>query len=575
MLEAANRLVDGIDESGNRIAVQYSAGVLEEVRRLAVDGFNALSHGGVETGGILYGIREADCIRVLSFAELLCEHASGPRFVLSEKDRSVLTGLLQPPDECETVGWFRSHTRGDLELDDHDRELFERHFAQPMSVALILKPTHWGPASAAFFVREHRGGVLPASSGEFVLEPLKPQAAIPVSAENETSTEAKPSVEIQPGIAQACEAPPTVESMGQTTKPRRAWAWAFCVGAVLATAAAFIYGSHPPRQIELRAQAIVPGQVKIQWNCRPKPASDGASGVLEIEDGDSVTRLPLDSRRMIAGTVTYIQLTGHIRVRASIEAIKRGDVPTENTIDFIGPPASRTPPDEGWRDARPVEAEVAAMPAPPARGARDEQSKTRTPERPILTPPPARPIPKSILVADASAAPGLPPPLLPNPPALAPGSPGATGLPEFLSIPALPARPPIPPASSVNTVEAGRLIWTGVLARLGVIELEGSNVSIGSATGALPGTPLSLRVSPAEFTRDGLVVFTADRARNGISEAPSKANGWNAMHFRFDQARAGALVVLEAPNPSNDFNRLVVRNQGRDCSVVVVDWKAQ
>ena len=102
-MEAANRLVDGIDESGNRIAVQYSAGVLEEVRRLAVDGFNALSHGGVETGGILYGIREADCIRVLSFAELLCEHASGPRFVLSEKDRSVLTGLLQPPDEFETV----------------------------------------------------------------------------------------------------------------------------------------------------------------------------------------------------------------------------------------------------------------------------------------------------------------------------------------------------------------------------------------------------------------------------------------------------------------------------------------
>jgi hypothetical protein len=568
-LESANRTVDSIGEGGDRIAVHFSAGVLDEVRRLAVDGFNAFSHGGVETGGVLYGVREAECIRVASFAELHCEHASGPRFVLSAQDLNSLSGLLHPPDELEAVGWFRAHTRGGLELDDHDREVFEQYFSQPLSVALMLKPTHWGPASAALYVREHGGEVAPASAGEFMLEP-PPARSMPATMKNEAATEAEPAADIQPAIAQAGEVIAPIERIRQTPDQGRAWIWALYLGTVIGAVAAFTYGSQPSGQMDLRAEAIVPGQVLIRWHRKPQPVGHETSGVLEIQDGDSVTRVPLDSGRVNAGTVTYSQLTGHIRVRMKIDAIEPGDVPAENTIDFIGAPPAQARVAEAPRDARGVAAEVAATPdpEPPARAAREEKSQT-APERPGRTPPSARSIPKAILVTDAGAAPRVPPPVLPTPPAVVPASPRSTGLPEFLST----VPPPIPHSFSADAVKTGRLIWTGVLARFGVIEIEGSHASVGSATGALPGTPLSLRVSPAEFTRDGLVVFTADRARNGMSEAPSKANGWNAMHLRFDEARAGALLILEAPNRSNDFRRLVVRNEGRDCSVVVVDWK--
>jgi hypothetical protein len=578
MLEAANRPVDGIRENGEHIAVKYSARVLEEVRQLAVDGFNAFSNGGIETGGILYGIREAGCIRVLSFAELACEHASGPRFLLSEKDRSVLIELLHPPNESETVGWFRTHTRSDLELDAHDREIFDRYFAQPMSVALMLKPTHWGPASAAFFVRGPCGEVLPASPREFVVEPLKPEAATPVSVEDETSTEDELCTEGEPDVAHESKAPPSAELPGHAPKPRRAKAWALCACAVLGTAAAFTFESRPSSKIEFRAHAIIPGQVSIEWNRRPQSVLDGASGVLEIEDGDSVTRLPLNAERLNSGTVTYSQLTGHIKIRVRVEAIKGGAAPMEDTTDFIGPPAPRKPPTEVRRDARPVEAEVAAMPEPPVRGAHAEQLQTRIEARPIPTLP-ARPIRKAILVAEARTATVLRPAVLPNPPVLEPRPPRPIGLLEVLSAPTFHAQALLPPPSvdsaSYRGARSGRLIWTGVLAKRGVIELEGAHVSVGSATDALPGTALSIRVLPAEFSRDGLIVYTADRARAGTSEAPSKSNGWNAMHFRFDDARASALVILETPNRSNNFTRLVVRNEGRDCSVVVVDWNVQ
>jgi hypothetical protein len=113
------------------------------------------------------------------------------------------------------------------------------------------------------------------------------------------------------------------------------------------------------------------------------------------------------------------------------------------------------------------------------------------------------------------------------------------------------------------------------LGRRGVVEIEGTRASIGSLSGSLTGVPATLRVSPAEFTREGLAVYTADVAANGRREPASQANGWNVLHFQYDPERARELVVLEAPNRVNDYKRLVLRNDARACPVIVVDWMAQ
>ena len=137
--------------------------------------------------------------------------------------------------------------------------------------------------------------------------------------------------------------------------------------------------------------------------------------------------------------------------------------------------------------------------------------------------------------------------------------------------------PPAPAPAPAPSIAArtGRLIWTGLLGKRGVVEIDGAGTSAGSLSGALPGVPLTFRAMPAEFDQGGLVVYTADRTKNGVREAAAARNGWNATRFRVDEARAGELVVLEAPNRTNNFARLVLRNEGREWSVVVVEWSTQ
>jgi len=116
------------------------------------------------------------------------------------------------------------------------------------------------------------------------------------------------------------------------------------------------------------------------------------------------------------------------------------------------------------------------------------------------------------------------------------------------------------------------MIWTGTLSRRGVVELDGHTVSIGNLSGGLPGVPVNVTISPAEFADHGLVVYTTDPKRHNRVEAPNAGNGWNQIKYIWDPERVRQVEVLEAPNPSNKFSRLAVRNDARRCSMMLIDW---
>jgi hypothetical protein len=282
--------------------IECSMAVLESIRRQAVEGLVAFSHGGLETGGVLYGCREEGRLNIVSFAELPCEHALGPGFVLSERDRAALAGLLHAPSGLETLGWYRVHTRSGLMLDTHDRRLFELFPVDAGCAALIVKPTAWGPASAAFFLREPDGQIVPPAAREFLLQPVLP-AAQPDSSELSPASE-PPAAEPQIADREIDRAPscgePSWEAERQPlseppaftalaspdspeARPRASrLSWKTYSAAALCVLLALILWPRSPRNLALAVYSVAAGQVRIEWNRSSAPVLQARSATLSI-----------------------------------------------------------------------------------------------------------------------------------------------------------------------------------------------------------------------------------------------------------------------------------------------------
>src|SRR5438477_7898856 len=79
---------------GHRLNIEYSLSVLDQLRLDSIEGLNKVPHGGIEIGGVLFGFREGERVRILAARPIACEYALGPSFVLSEKDQAGLREML-------------------------------------------------------------------------------------------------------------------------------------------------------------------------------------------------------------------------------------------------------------------------------------------------------------------------------------------------------------------------------------------------------------------------------------------------------------------------------------------------
>lgn len=165
--------------------ITYSLGLFHEIDTLVNDGYRRIPHGGVETGGLLFGAWNENGLRIEAFRLIHCQHAFGPSFVLSEGDLQSLREQLASYESDEdlrglrAVGWFIGHTRSPLQMNDREAAWFDEFFPGEGSVAVLVKPERFQPTRFGFLMRDENGHMERDATRAAVILPLSAQMAVP------------------------------------------------------------------------------------------------------------------------------------------------------------------------------------------------------------------------------------------------------------------------------------------------------------------------------------------------------------------------------------------------------------
>ncbi len=185
-------------QTGTSFTVTYPLNLFHEIDFLVNEGYRSIPYGGIEVGGLLFGHSDQKSARIDALRMISCEHASGPSFVLSERDISGLKEQLDAasadPDleGLEAIGWFISHTRRNLQMNDHESVVFDQFFSKPGMITLLVKPERFKPTRFGFLVRDANGELERDATGHAIILPLgapagraagAPTASIPASRE--------------------------------------------------------------------------------------------------------------------------------------------------------------------------------------------------------------------------------------------------------------------------------------------------------------------------------------------------------------------------------------------------------
>ena len=362
-----------------QFSIEYRQGLMQELRAAVAYGQQAFTRGGMEVGGVLFGTRTPAGLSIRMWRPIGCEHASGPAFVLSERDRAELRKFLATasslPDlaAVEPVGWFLSHTRSDLSLRESDLALFNDFFPGVTDVALVLRPGRHNAARAGFFFREPGGAIQSDRSAlEFNIDaaedvwpvmhaesapsrgrdlPLYPERR-PTSAPSNleaTLAAAKDMAarqgELEPERMPSEQAPPRLTSA-------RSWRWiALPLAALLAIGWLHFSRTAQPDVAETPIDMTLTdhdGQLLIAWDHARNELSQVRGGHILISDGSAKRDIVLSPEQARTGSLTWTRTSSDVLVSLRLDTPVK---PLAASSRFLGSPPPASPAEVSASDA--------------------------------------------------------------------------------------------------------------------------------------------------------------------------------------------------------------------------------
>jgi len=321
------------------LAVECPWLILEEINGAVQEGFRRLSRGGVEVGGVLFGRKTDNVVRILAWRPILCEHSRGPAFLLSNTDKQKLIEQLEVSAQdprlqvLEPVGWFVSHTRAGLTMTEDDLEIYRRYFPEPWQLTLVCNPSRQGSTRAGFFVRDANGVVRSdATYREFSVTGVrtpKVEAPAPISAD------ARKPQAIRKRDRGASPAPSRFSGHRRLALA----VLALTIGAFALFAVPRLRTS-PVSQDPLQLHLLdAQGQLRVEWNRASGILAQADSASLMITDGAPLPPIALDKDTLQTGSVTYARLSEDVSVRLVVE--RKGQPAYQEVARYVGSPVPR------------------------------------------------------------------------------------------------------------------------------------------------------------------------------------------------------------------------------------------
>ncbi len=373
--------------AGSPLTIHLSFAVIDQIESDIMKGFWSVPKRGAEVGGVLFGRIAASgdttAVFIDDYEPVVCEYRRGPSYVLSEADRKRLDRALRKGDgERQVVGFYRSHTRLGLYLDQDDFALLQSYFANPNCVVLLVRPHAAKTSVGGFFFWEEGNIHRQSTYQEFPFSSAEIQKSLPQPAPAATASTTPP----QPAAATArpasAPAPPRLRLPGRIRVPASILPGAaIALVALVAILAGYnILGSRAAKRAAnndaLPALSIQRNgaYLQVDWNRNAPSVVNAQRGVLLITDGNRRRELHLDSRELRSGSVAYSPLTGDVRFRLDLLGGRTPVSASLRVVDGTRRPrlatAAREPARAAARTPAPAPAaavvEAAHAPAPAA-----------------------------------------------------------------------------------------------------------------------------------------------------------------------------------------------------------------
>jgi hypothetical protein len=349
-------------------AIEYPIEVMEEIRAFACNELLQLSHGGAEVGGVMYGSRRSDAIRILTWRPIACEHSETETLRLSHRDRMTLAVQLEVargnPElkELRPVGWFVSHLSGGVAMTSSDLEIHDGFFPERSQVTLVIHPTEGGRAEAGFFVRSADGNVRSdASYQNFALEPLHaslaqaaPAAAPPAAASNvEPASQEAPASEsngVPPGVPGPSPAawgirphspPAPIFNTNEPLAARERWLWAIPIALALGLAVLMLFQRQKPAEsspMALHVSSNAARTVQLEWDPKSRAVRDSEHGEIDITDNGKSSQVLLSSDQLHSGRMAYLRQSSDVGFQLTVYPAR--GAPVHESTRLIAPASS-------------------------------------------------------------------------------------------------------------------------------------------------------------------------------------------------------------------------------------------